>query len=392
MLGQNAVVRETANQTQDSVIEIGQDQPQSARGAGQQWPASCKCSGIRFRDHVMSLKNTPQIRTGCPGLVQTTSADVDEHCAQLGGWRLTYDQISAGAFRGSFTLISLPRLQIFREVTSQQVRQYGRLDADCFSVGLAWHSGGPLSLNGTGITQDALVVSFDADIDFCTPRAFELRGMTLSTQLIEAIAGQLAIELPADLKHRMRAIAAPADALRRLRAALAAMDAVLGAPEEFLHDTTISEALQDSLLLAITDLLPDARLCDTSRSAAARKRIVAQATEMMLASSDQPLSLLDVCKAVGASRRKLSYCFQDVLGTSPVSYWRAIRLNRVRRDLKSRRDPRDGIYDIAVRHGFWHFSQFSLDYKRHFAELPSETLRRARMDASSQFRQNSFRH
>jgi len=86
-----------------------------------------------------------------------------------------------------------------------------------------------------------------------------------------------------------------------------------------------------------------------------------------------------VCKAVGASRRKLNYCFQEVLGTTPISYWRAMRLNRVRRDLKRCRDPRTGVYDIAVRHGFWHFSQFSLDYKRHFSELPSETLRRARL-------------
>jgi AraC family transcriptional regulator, ethanolamine operon transcriptional activator len=59
-----------------------------------------------------------------------------------------------------------------------------------------------------------------------------------------------------------------------------------------------------------------------------------------------------------------------------MHYWRAMRLNRVRRDLK--RGAETSIYDVAVQHGFWHFSQFSLDYKRHFCELPSETLRRAR--------------
>ena len=30
------------------------------------------------------------------------------------------------------------------------------------------------------------------------------------------------------------------------------------------------------------------------------------------------LSLLEVCKAVGASPRKLGYCFQEVVGTSPM--------------------------------------------------------------------------
>jgi len=56
-----------------------------------------------------------------------------------------------------------------------------------------------------------------------------------------------------------------------------------------------------------------------------------------------------------------------------------VRLNKVRRELKRCLDERIGVYDIAVKWGFWHFSQFSLDYKRHFAELPSETLRRARV-------------
>jgi AraC family ethanolamine operon transcriptional activator len=64
-----------------------------------------------------------------------------------------------------------------------------------------------------------------------------------------------------------------------------------------------------------------------------------------------------------------------------MHYWRAMRLNRVRRDLKRAGGAETSIYDVAVQHGFWHFSQFSLDYKRHFSELPSETLRRARLAA-----------
>ncbi|WP_257167398.1 helix-turn-helix domain-containing protein [Bradyrhizobium sp. SRS-191] len=339
----------------------------------------------------MSLSQTHSADVST-GLVQTTSTDVDEHCAKLGGWRLTYDQISAGAFRGSFSRLSLPQLDVFHEVTSQRVRQHGELGRDCCGFAVPCGGDGTVKVNGSGVTHNALIVSFDAEVDICTPPGFALRGVTLSVQLIDEIADELAIELPRDLRHRMRALSAPADVLARFRAALTIIDGLHGAEAEPTLSAASRGALQHSLLLAITDLLPDARPCDDTRSSAARKRIVDRACELMLASADQSISLLDVCKAVGASRRKLSYCFQDVLGTSPLTYWRAVRLNRVRRDLKSSHDPRDGIYDIAVRHGFWHFSQFSLDYKRHFAELPSETLRRARMDASARLRQNSPRH
>ncbi len=35
------------------------------------------------------------------------------------------------------------------------------------------------------------------------------------------------------------------------------------------------------------------------------------------------------------------------------------------------------IADIANRYGFWHMGQFAADYRRMFAELPSETWKRA---------------
>jgi AraC family transcriptional regulator, ethanolamine operon transcriptional activator len=40
------------------------------------------------------------------------------------------------------------------------------------------------------------------------------------------------------------------------------------------------------------------------------------------------------------------------------------------------------VQDVAARWGFWHLGQFSLDYKKHFFELPSETLSRARKGRS----------
>lgn len=334
---------------------------------------------LKSRRDVMTLPVPPPSSDHPPTLVHVTSADADEHCAHLGRWRLDYDQISPGAFSGSFVQLSLSRLSIFREITSQQVRQCGRLDDDSFGIGLPCHAEGPVHVNGACVAENALIVCFDADIDMCTPRGFEFRGITMSTKMIEELAAALDIDLPADLRHQMRAIAADDGALARLRTLLSAIDEAMLQRSALLDDPAACRALQDSLLIEIMDIMPSVRLAETTRGGAARKRIVDRACDMMLARSREHVSILDICKAVGASPRKLSYCFQDVLGTSPINYWRAIRLNRARRALKTCRDPRTGIYDIAARYGFWHFSQFSLDYKRHFAELPSETLRRARM-------------
>ena len=327
----------------------------------------------------MASSATLPIQDSAANLLQVSSTDVDEHCAALGRWRLSYDQISAGAFNGSFTQLSLPHLDVFREITSQQVRQYGQLGADSFGIGLPWHGDGEVNCNGTSVAGSQVIACIDAEVDMCTPKAFEFRGVVTSAGLIEELAATLGIEPPRSVWHQLRAMEMAEAPVARLRAHLAAIQETITVAPKRLDDPSIRQALEDALLVEIMDMLPTARPAIQPGSALARKRTVDRARALMQDSGDRSLSLLEVCRTVGASPRKLGYCFQEVLGTSPMHYWRTMRLNRVRRDLKRGTDA--SVYDIAVQHGFWHFSQFSLDYKRHFSELPSETLRRARLAA-----------
>jgi AraC family ethanolamine operon transcriptional activator len=335
-----------------------------------------------FRRIAMALSATLPISDQAANLFQASSRDVDEHCAALGRWRLTYDQISPGAFSGSFTQLSLPRVEVFREITSQQVRQYGQLGAGSFGIGLPWRGDGEVNCNGASVAGTSRVIAcIDAEVDMCTPKAFEFRGVVTSAALIEDLAARLDIALPRAAWHQLRVIEMAEAPVARLRAHLSAIHETISTAPGRFDDPAARQALEDALLVEIMDMLPTARPGESCRSATARKRTVDRARELMRDSGDRSLSLLEVCKAVGASPRKLGYCFQAVLGTSPMHYWRAMRLNRVRRELRRAGDAGTSVYDVAVRHGFWHFSQFSLDYKRHFAELPSETLRRAGLAA-----------
>ena len=60
---------------------------------------------------------------------------------------------------------------------------------------------------------------------------------------------------------------------------------------------------------------------------------------------------------------------------SPGAYLRALRLNAVRRELKSPAARSKTVQDAAAAWGFWHLSQFALDYRKLFGERPSQTLR-----------------
>ncbi|HSW18874.1 MAG TPA: helix-turn-helix domain-containing protein, partial [Ramlibacter sp.] len=143
-------------------------------------------------------------------------------------------------------------------------------------------------------------------------------------------------------------------------------------------DERASIALRDAVLIEWIEALPAAIDLADLKSVAARRRVVDRAREMMLSRTSEPASILEICSRIGASPRKLSYCFQDALGISPAKYLRAVRLNNARRDLKQPDGPDTCVQDVAARWGFWHLGQFSLDYKRQFSELPSATLRSAR--------------
>jgi AraC family transcriptional regulator, ethanolamine operon transcriptional activator len=69
----------------------------------------------------------------------------------------------------------------------------------------------------------------------------------------------------------------------------------------------------------------------------------------------------------------LQNCVEDVTGLPPLAYIRCLRLNEVRRLLRS--NSARPISCIAYDWGFSHLSQFAQDYRRQFGELPSETLR-----------------
>lgn len=156
---------------------------------------------------------------------------------------------------------------------------------------------------------------------------------------------------------------------------LSTVEAALHGPVD-LHDPVAQRRLRDDLLLHLVDAMAGAERADEVHRADARKRVVDSACELMLADPDAPPTLLEVCNRVGASPRKLGYCFQDVLGLSPARYVKAVRLNAVRRELRSVSAPDTSVYDVAARWGFWHFGHFSSDDKRLFSELPSDTLRR----------------
>ena len=109
----------------------------------------------------------------------------------------------------------------------------------------------------------------------------------------------------------------------------------------------------------------------------ARDRALRRSLEMVEAHERGGLSVTDLCRETGVSRRTLENAFRERFALSPKSYMMARRLQRARRELVRSPGGRT-VTQVAGAWGFTHMSQFAGLYRRQFGELPSETLRAAR--------------
>lgn len=85
-----------------------------------------------------------------------------------------------------------------------------------------------------------------------------------------------------------------------------------------------------------------------------------------------------LARHLGTNSRTLLRTFQESFGVSPKRYLMLRELHAVRRDLRAGAPKDATVADVLTRHGIWEFGRFAARYRRHFAELPSATLRQAR--------------
>jgi AraC family transcriptional regulator, ethanolamine operon transcriptional activator len=307
--------------------------------------------------------------------------DIDAHANSQGDWELRYEQLSPGNFRGELVMLQLNGMSLSGEKTNLALRQRGRLGEQVYGFAMSVETTGDVYFDGRKVHPDAILCGSGREIDFVTPPQHHLVALTVDRNLLNPLWERMYQKpLAAWLEHQVELRPTPESAGALRAKHLQALKEALALAQHFTDASALNQLRDDLLIEWIEAIPPHVDISDLD-SLARRKRMVDKACDLMLANPDEPPSILDICSRVGASRRKLNYCFQDVLGTSPTQYLRALRLNGVRRGLRQA-GPQESVQDVATRWGFWHQGQFSLDYKKHFFELPSETLNRARKGRS----------
>lgn len=128
----------------------------------------------------------------------------------------------------------------------------------------------------------------------------------------------------------------------------------------------VSDKISEHLVL----LLTDSSYLSYTPSQRLRSKAIQSAFEVIEAGLDKGISVREVIKATGISRRTLEYAFRNRYNFSPKEFINSQRMVMVRRDLLSQPG---NITEIASHWGYWHMGQFARDYRLQFGELPSQT-------------------
>lgn len=143
--------------------------------------------------------------------------------------------------------------------------------------------------------------------------------------------------------------------------------------------TAAHRGAANELIEAATACLPAAppRPVPLGRPRYERAVIIRRAMQAIEAAPTLP-SVTELADDVGINARTLLRSFRETYGLSPKQYLTLRSLHRIRRALTAGAPDDDTVANVLVRNGIWEFGRFAGRYRRHFGELPSRTLQRAR--------------
>jgi AraC family ethanolamine operon transcriptional activator len=307
-------------------------------------------------------------------LLQTLrTRDFDELAEAFPRWDLRFRQVGRGTFRGELQFLELEGVQVFRVVVNRMVYIDGSPPPGsfgCFPVLAAnenaiWSGrrlkAGQVRVGGPGQEAEHVtaadhyqLVALVVDGDLFRQEAPVLGGFDLD----ERLAGK-------------EVVTTSPSSCRALWSDLVGLfDLAQARPDRL---TRSGRLIEQNCLRRFAGLLArpndDRSACQPPN----RARVVRRAEDYVRAHLGNPLSVLDLCRELAVSERTLHYAFQEVRGVSPMAYFKAVRLNAVRQELRAAADTAT-VQAIARRWGFHHTGEFAAAYRRLFGELPSQTL------------------
>jgi len=150
------------------------------------------------------------------------------------------------------------------------------------------------------------------------------------------------------------------------------------ADKKLAGDDGYHAQVYEQLIVFLRSIVTETRDHKTLACTSARNRGFQRAIEFLREYPCANPTMAELCQVAGISERTLQYAFKDFFDMSPQMFMTRRRFHSVRRALLEVDPSSVSVSEIAIEHSFFELGHFAGKYRRHFGELPSETLRCAR--------------
>jgi AraC family ethanolamine operon transcriptional activator len=299
-------------------------------------------------------------------------SDIDEQAAQYSGYGQQYQQLSRGPFEGRFCSFNFgDDLNIHFETTNRALAQSASTPPGRYGACVLTQESPPCALNAETLAQDQVVhCPENKSLEGKTPEGATIYCLDISCDILPDDGGEMRLVGVLKDASRSRELRELIQAALSNLTTLGTIDAYPAVVQNF------KSSLVDLLSQMTTEMTGRSRREMRPYNSARSLQVFRRAREYIHHGLADGISIVNLCRETGVSRRSLECVFQSVIGIGPVNYIRILQLNLIRRDLMSDASAGASIGVIAARHGVWHWSRFSQYYGMLFGELPSETRRR----------------
>ncbi|MFO1048541.1 MAG: helix-turn-helix domain-containing protein [Geminicoccaceae bacterium] len=301
-------------------------------------------------------------------------ADFEAMAAAARGWDQQYLKLAPGAFRGAISMAHTSRMQVATADWSCGVLSVGSVPKAARTFALVSARTAPARHGGQAVRGDQLATASDRDeLHFLHPQGCSMVVFSLAHDLLDEMAATFLGESWREAAGAGSVLDVRDPSLLQARLRQLIASAFAGDPAR-LRDPAVAANLEAVVAEAF---LPQLDLPPRRVAPAERRRLGRRVEDFLRAHEARPVTIAELCAAVGAPERTLHMACRDYFGLPPIAFLRVLRLHGARRQLLER-GAATSVTEAATDWGFFHFGEFAGAYRRLFGESPSQTGRRPR--------------
>ena len=295
----------------------------------------------------------------------------------LHGYDLDLKQLDRGTFSATLQQVKYDSIVINHIVSTRRFEVHGTPPPGLRTFGIPTTNCLPFTWRNQFSSGNTIqIYKPTTELEMVTHPFFEAIDVSIPAETLNILSNQWGYPELDKLTGTKEMIVCHPEIMKHLRDTLQTICITVdNKPDSLKHDI----GLQDLIKYVVPHLLVQALITAETKIVKTvpdkRSRILELAIDHIKNTPHDKVSLNQFCSDNDINIRSLQRAFIDQYGISPKSYAKAYHLNSVYKKLLQSSTKTNCIADIASHHGFWHMSQFATDYRRHFGELPSETLK-----------------